>query len=130
MRRIEPAELHEQMQRGEVQVLDVRGDGPFRRATAHIPGDVHQSPGYVEQWSAQIPEGAHLVLYCTCPGEATSARVAGFLESKGYCADTLAGGLEAWMAQGYPAEPLTRQADAAQPESWSCPISTEPAPRG
>ena len=56
--------------------------------------------------------------------------MAGFLESKGYHADTLAGGLEAWMAQGYPAEPLTRQEHAAQPESWSCPISTEPAPHG
>lgn len=102
MRRIEPQELYQEMRRGNVYLMDVRGEGAYRRALDHIPGDVHHSPGYAHRWIHRLPRDARIVTYCTCPGELTSARVAAYLEKLGFHADTLRGGLDAWKEAGLP----------------------------
>ena len=44
-----------------------------------------------------------MVLYCSCPSEITSARVARLLMQKGIKhVLPLAGGLQGWRARGYP----------------------------
>jgi 3-mercaptopyruvate sulfurtransferase SseA len=45
------------------------------------------------------------VLYCTCPSEASAARVARILMSHGFKrVRPLHGGLDAWLAAGYSVE--------------------------
>jgi len=44
-----------------------------------------------------------VVLYCACPNEATSARIALLLKRQGITrVRPLEGGLAAWMARGFP----------------------------
>jgi rhodanese-related sulfurtransferase len=106
VQRLEPEWVYERMQRGEVYLIDVRGDRAYWMNTDHIPGDVHDSPLDVERQWHRIPRDRQIVAYSSWPGEATAAKVARFLERQGYKAGVLRGGLEAWKAAGYPTEPL------------------------
>ena len=65
MRRIEPRELNDEVQRGAAHVLDVRSEKAFGQATEHTPGDVRRSPDDLEQWWNQVPKDRHIVAYCT-----------------------------------------------------------------
>ena len=50
-----------------------------------------------------MPLDAELVIYCTCPNEASAALVAKALMSRGYKrVRPLLGGLDAWDEAGYP----------------------------
>ncbi len=50
-----------------------------------------------------IAPSREVVLYCACPGDITSARVALALRAKGVTrVRPLAGGLQAWRERGFP----------------------------
>ena len=50
-----------------------------------------------------LPRDRDIILYCTCPSEASAARVAKVLMNRGFKrVRPLAGGLEAWVAAGHP----------------------------
>jgi rhodanese-related sulfurtransferase len=64
---------------------------------------VRISPDELPERSAEIPRDREVVLYCTCPSEATSAKVAMDLKKIGITrVRPLAGGLKAWQDEGYP----------------------------
>ncbi len=107
--RIMPEELKQAMESGEPPVvLDVEG------CAFHHPLHVHSIPGAIQidgrriyrYEDIPIPpewEDRQVVLYCSCPHEITSARVARLLKEKGVAhVRPLAGGLRAWMDLGYP----------------------------
>ena len=51
----------------------------------------------------QLAQAPEVVLYCTCPNEATSAQVARQLKTKGVRKiRPLAGGLDGWRELGFP----------------------------
>lgn len=53
----------------------------------------------------QIPRDRDIILYCSCPNEATSAKVAMQLERKGIRnVRLLEGGYEAWVELGFEVE--------------------------
>jgi len=107
--RITPEQLKQELDRGEKPVIvDVQGC-VFHRASrvAGIPGAIHLDGRRLGQYKdTPIPEnwrGREVVLYCSCPLEITSARVARLLMSKGIeHVHPLAGGLPGWRARGYP----------------------------
>jgi membrane protein DedA with SNARE-associated domain/rhodanese-related sulfurtransferase len=90
-----------------------RGDRPFIVDLRHmlefvvdprtVPTAVRISPDELPARHAEIPRDREIVLYCTCPSEATSAKVAMDLRRIGITkVRPLQGGLKAWQDQGYP----------------------------
>ncbi len=60
----------------------------------------------VEGRHLEIPRDRDIVLYCSCPNEVTSARVALLLRRKGIMrVRPLQGGFDAWVERRYPTEP-------------------------
>ncbi len=107
--RITPEQLKSMLDRGEKPVIvDVQGC-VFHRAShvAGIPGAIQVNGQRLGQYrDTPIPDdwrGREVVLYCSCPSEITSARVARLLMQKGIKhVHPLAGGLPGWRARGYP----------------------------
>ena len=98
---------------GEVKAALDRGDRPFIVDLRHmlefvvdprtVPTAVRISPDELPARNAEIPRDRDIVLYCTCPSEATSAKVAMDLKKIGITkVRPLQGGLKAWQDQGYP----------------------------
>jgi rhodanese-related sulfurtransferase len=106
MRQMEPQEVYEELPKGELYLVDARGDTSFLTNREHIPGDLHYSLLDLNTLYRRLPRDRHIVTYCSCPGDTLAKRVAKFLESKGFRADVLTGGLESWKRAGYPTERL------------------------
>ena len=103
--RITPEQLRDKLDGGEdvlIVDLQVREGSPAGRLG--IPGAVHINPRRLEQFrDLAIAPSRQVVLYCACPGEITSARVALALHQKGIeHVRPLAGGLQAWRDRGFP----------------------------
>ena len=97
----------------EVKTALDRGERPFIVDLRHmlefvvdprtVPTAVRISPDELPVRNAEIPRDREIVLYCTCPSEATSAKVAMDLKKIGITkVRPLQGGLKAWQDQGYP----------------------------
>jgi rhodanese-related sulfurtransferase len=68
-----------------------------------VPGAVLVAPEDLEEGRVALPKDRDVVLYCTCPNEATSAGVALQLKRRGITRiRPLEGGLEQWQALGFP----------------------------
>jgi membrane protein DedA with SNARE-associated domain/rhodanese-related sulfurtransferase len=114
--RITPQELKQKLDRGEKPfIIDVEGCVLHHpTANVSIPG-AHRIDGRrLEQYrDAKVPADwrTHdVVLYCSCPYEITSARIARLLKQKGVeHVRPLAGGLQAWMNRGFPVIPIASQ---------------------
>jgi rhodanese-related sulfurtransferase len=89
-------------------VVDVREPIDFEAEPAIIPGALHLTTEELEQRHREIPRERDIVLYCTCPTESSSARVALLLKLRGIeRVRPLAGGFHAWRDLGYPMAALT-----------------------
>jgi membrane protein DedA with SNARE-associated domain/rhodanese-related sulfurtransferase len=106
--RVAPEELKRLMDAGEdVVVVDLRGRLDFEADPVVIPGALRIDPAALEDDDPGIPRDREIVLYCSCPNEATSARVALSLHRRGiWRVRPLDGGLRAWRAAGLPATRL------------------------
>jgi rhodanese-related sulfurtransferase len=70
-----------------------------------VPGAIRMDPEELDDRHEEIPRDCDVVLYCTCPNEATSARAALALKRRGIeRVFPLQGGLEAWVSCGYPVD--------------------------
>jgi rhodanese-related sulfurtransferase len=68
-----------------------------------LPGAELLTPETLVAQSENIPRDRDVVLYCTCPSDATSARMALRLRKLGiYRVRPLRGGYEAWKKLAYP----------------------------
>lgn len=103
MARISVAELYELMQSGaEPLIIDVRSPTARALEPHWIPGAVHISLPDVDVHIKNLPRDRDIILYCTCPSEASAARVAKMLMNHGFKrVRPLHGGLDAWRAAGY-----------------------------
>jgi membrane protein DedA with SNARE-associated domain/rhodanese-related sulfurtransferase len=106
--RITPEELKAKMDAKEsVLIFDTRNRLDRNTEPVRIPGAFHVLPEHIEFHPEDIPCEQEIVLYCTCPNEATSARVALQLRRRGLkFARPLKGGLDAWRARNLPVELL------------------------
>ncbi|MGA2421083.1 MAG: DedA family protein/thiosulfate sulfurtransferase GlpE [Candidatus Acidiferrum sp.] len=102
--RITVEELKEKMDVGEsVMVVDLRHPLDFDADPETIPGAFRIDAKELEQKNDRLPRDREVILYCTCPNEATSARLALLLRKQGIKhIRPLQGGLDAWREQGYP----------------------------
>jgi len=102
--RMTVAELKNALDRGERPfIVDLRHALEFVVDPRTVPTAVRISPDELPARNAEIPRDREVVLYCTCPSEATSAKVAMDLKKIGIIrVRPLAGGLKAWQDEGYP----------------------------
>jgi rhodanese-related sulfurtransferase len=95
-------------------VVDVRDRGDFQAEPAIIPGALHMTVDELDRRHREIPRERDIVLYCTCPSEATSARAALLLRKRGIeRIRPLAGGYHGWRDLGYPMTRLATTTSAA-----------------
>lgn len=107
--RLEPAELKEMMDMAEQQgnnppfIVDLRHPLDYLPDPRVLPGALRIGPNEIRQHSEIIPRDRDVVLYCTCPSEETSAKLALQLHKVGiYRVRPLRGGFEGWKDAGYP----------------------------
>jgi rhodanese-related sulfurtransferase len=99
--RVSPEELEHKLAAGEnVAVVDLRNDLAVRADPVQLPGAIRILPEEIESRHHEIPRDRDVVLYCTCPNEASSARAALLLRRKGINrVRPLAGGLVGGLAR-------------------------------
>jgi Fe-Mn family superoxide dismutase len=82
-------------------VLDVRRAAVYEQASGVIPGARWRDPARVAEWSADLPAGREVIVYCVYGhevGRATTLR----LRAAGLKARFLRGGIDGWRAAGQP----------------------------
>src|SRR5271170_492984 len=102
--RLEPEVLKQMLDAGEpVYIVDLRHPLELVPDPFTLPGAHHVSPDALAQRSAEIPLDRDIVLYCTCPSEATAAKTAFTLHKLGIDrVRPLRGGFDEWKRLGYP----------------------------
>jgi membrane protein DedA with SNARE-associated domain/rhodanese-related sulfurtransferase len=102
--RLEPEELKRQLDAGEpVFIVDLRHPLELVPDPYTLPGALHVSPEALAERVQEIPRDREIVLYCTCPNEATAAKTALTLHKLGFDrVRPLRGGFDEWKRLGYP----------------------------
>jgi rhodanese-related sulfurtransferase len=106
--RIAPSELKQKLDAGEsVLIVDLRDRLDFDANPHQIPTAVRFAPDELEARHLELPRDRDLILYCTCPNEATSARAALRLHRRGITrVRPLYGGLQSWSDLDFPLESI------------------------
>jgi membrane protein DedA with SNARE-associated domain/rhodanese-related sulfurtransferase len=106
--RLEPEELKNQLDAGEqVFIVDLRHPLELLPDPFTLPGALHLSPDALAARIHEIPRDRDVVLYCTCPSEATAAKTAMTLHKLGIQrVRPLRGGYDEWKRLGYPMDAI------------------------
>jgi membrane protein DedA with SNARE-associated domain/rhodanese-related sulfurtransferase len=107
--RITVAELRQKLEAGEAPViLDLRSDAELELDPSIISGAIHLGAEEIAKRQHEFPRDRDIIVYCSCPNEVTSARVALLLQRQGFKrVRPLLGGVDAWRKQNYPMETWT-----------------------
>jgi membrane protein DedA with SNARE-associated domain/rhodanese-related sulfurtransferase len=107
--RLEPSELKTMLDTAERDsltppfIVDLRHPLDYLPDPRVLPGALRIGPNELKQHSEIIPRDRDVILYCTCPSEETSARLALQLHKMGvYRVRPLRGGFDGWKQAGYP----------------------------
>lgn len=118
--RLEPSQLKLMLETAEAQgniapfIVDLRHPLDYLPDPRVLPGAVRISPADIAAQSGMLPRDRDVILYCTCPSEETSARVAKQLLRLGvHRVRPLRGGFEGWRDSGYPLEDYVAPAEIA-----------------
>lgn len=129
--RLEPQELKEMIDQATLQgnkppfIVDLRHPLDYLPDPRVLPGALRIGPNEIRQHSEIIPRDRDVVLYCTCPNEETSAKLALQLHNLGvYRVRPLRGGFDGWKEAGYPLEEYVSD----QPVTAVLPAKIAPAP--
>jgi membrane protein DedA with SNARE-associated domain/rhodanese-related sulfurtransferase len=114
MARMSVEELYQLMSTGPAPlIVDVRSLSARKLEPKRIPGAIHVPHDQVSEHLNDIARDRDVILYCTCPNEASAAQVAKLLMLQGFgTVRPLHGGLDAWIAAGYPVEMLSAEGTA------------------
>jgi membrane protein DedA with SNARE-associated domain/rhodanese-related sulfurtransferase len=130
MARISVDELYAQITGGaDPVIVDVRSPTAQTLQSQRIPGALLVPLPEMPRHVGVLPRDREIILYCTCPNEASAAQAARVLMNHGFRrVRPLHGGLDAWIAAGYAVEavlpPDARAAPAGEPVA-----AAEAAPR-
>jgi rhodanese-related sulfurtransferase len=107
--RLEPAELKSQLDAGEpVYIIDLRHPLELVVEPFKLPGAMHFSPESLSARHLEIPRDRAVILYCTCPSEASAAKTAMTLHKLGIeRVHPLRGGYDEWKRLGYPLDEVS-----------------------
>jgi rhodanese-related sulfurtransferase len=106
--RLEPEDLKRRLDAGEqVFIVDLRHPLELLADPFTLPGAHHFSPDALAARNHEIPRDREVVLYCTCPSEATAAKTAMTLHRLGIeRVRPLRGGYDEWKRRGYPMDAI------------------------
>jgi len=106
--RLEPEELKRMLDSGNpVFIVDLRHPLDYLPDPRVLPGAVRLTPDKLVETHEEIPRDRDIVLYCTCPSEATAAKMAMNLRKLGiYRVRPLRGGFDLWKQKGFPLEDI------------------------
>lgn len=106
--RLEPGDLKSRLDQGEeIFIVDLRHPLELLPDPFTLPGALHLSPDALTARIQEIPRDREVVLYCTCPSEATAAKTAMTLHKLGIeRVRPLRGGFDEWKRLGYPLEAI------------------------
>jgi rhodanese-related sulfurtransferase len=107
MARIKPEELYSSLNANPENyfVLDLRSHLDLKELPFKIPGAVHMLPEEIEMRHPEIPRDRDVVVYCACPNETSSSKMALRLRKKGILKiRPLLGGIVGWRYQEFPVE--------------------------
>lgn len=106
--RLEPQELKAQLDAGEqVYIVDLRHPLELVAEPFTLPSATHFSPDALAARHTQIPRDRDVVLFCTCPSEATAAKTAMILHKLGIeRVRPLRGGYDEWKRLGFPLDEI------------------------
>jgi len=109
--RISPQEVRDLMTSGaNPYIIDLRHPLDMLADPRMIPGAIRLTPDELSKGHTQIPRDREIILYCTCPNEASSAILALRLRTMGINRiRPLLGGLNEWKRLGYPLEDATEK---------------------
>jgi membrane protein DedA with SNARE-associated domain/rhodanese-related sulfurtransferase len=115
--RLEPEELKRQLDAGElVCIVDLRHPLELLPDPSTLPGAIHFSPESLAARHLEIPRDRDVVLFCTCPSEATAAKTAMTLHKLGIeRVRPLRGGFDEWKRLGYPMDPVQLASPVLEP---------------
>ena len=107
--RLDPEELKRQLDAGEpVFIGDLRHPLEILPDPFTLPGALHLSPEALTSRHFEIPRDRDIVLFCTCPSEATAAKTAMSLHKLGIeRVRPLRGGYDEWKRLGFPLDAVT-----------------------
>jgi membrane protein DedA with SNARE-associated domain/rhodanese-related sulfurtransferase len=102
--RLEPEDLKRRLDEGEpVYIVDLRHPLDYLPDPRVLPGAVRFTADSLLANSASIPRDRDIVLYCTCPSEATAAKTAMTIRKLGIQrVRPLRGGFDGWKNLGFP----------------------------
>lgn len=117
--RLEPEELKRQLDAGEpVYIVDLRHPLELLPDPFTLPGALHFSPDALAARHTEIPRDRDIVLFCTCPSEATAAKTAMTLHKLGIeRVRPLRGGYDEWKRLGFPLDAVTNPGFARKAEA-------------
>jgi membrane protein DedA with SNARE-associated domain/rhodanese-related sulfurtransferase len=106
MARITVDELRQKLDAGETPLIfDLRSTAAVKQDPAFIQGAIHVSIEDIEKRLNEFPKDRDIIVYCSCPNEVSSARLALRLQRKGFTrVRPLLGGIDAWRELNYPME--------------------------
>ncbi len=106
MARITVDELHQRVVAGDsLLILDLRSPLELEQDPTLIRGAYHVTMDELRRRQDEIPRDRDIVLYCDCPNEVSSARMALQLRNEGITrVRPLLGGIAAWRERNYPTE--------------------------
>jgi membrane protein DedA with SNARE-associated domain/rhodanese-related sulfurtransferase len=109
MARITADELYQRQEAGEeLTILDLRPHLEFEQNPLLIRGARHRVIEEMRIWAQEIPHDRDIILCCTCPNEASSARMAAKLHNNGLKrVRPLLGGMDGWRKKNYPTAEYT-----------------------
>lgn len=106
MSRIDVAELHRMLDEGSAPlIIDVRSPTGRLLEPRRIPGALAVNLEEIARELPGLPKDREVVLYCSCPNEASAALAARTLIRNGFTkVRPLRGGLDEWIRAGLPVE--------------------------
>jgi rhodanese-related sulfurtransferase len=113
MARITASELRDMLNAGKAPLIfDLRSSAAVQEDPALIRGAVHISMDDIESRLGEFPKDRDIIVYCSCPNEVSSARLALRLQRKGFTrVRPLLGGIDAWREQNFPMEVSNTHSD-------------------
>ncbi len=132
--RLEPSELKLMMENAEEHgnippfIVDLRHPLDYLPDPRVLPGALRIGPNELKLHSEILPRDRDVVLYCTCPSEETSAKVALQLHKMGvYRVRPLRGGFDGWKQAGYPLIDYVTDAPTSPAGQAILPTGSSPA---
>lgn len=106
MARITASELRGMLQSGQAPaIFDLRSSAAVEEDPLFIQGAIHVGVEEIDARLSEFPKDRDIIVYCSCPNEVSSARLALRLKRKGFTrVRPLLGGIDAWRGQNYPLE--------------------------